>query len=48
MMATTTSGVSRRNFLRVLAAACLVRGRRGVPLRALDDACVRRMAAWAG
>ena len=42
-------GVSRRGFLRAVAAACLAGGARGRSrVKALDDACVGRMAAWAG
>ncbi|MDD4017341.1 MAG: twin-arginine translocation signal domain-containing protein [Kiritimatiellae bacterium] len=42
-------GVSRRGFLRAAAAACLAGGARGRRrVKALDHACVGRMAAWAG
>ncbi|MEI7898834.1 MAG: hypothetical protein WCK89_01180 [bacterium] len=41
-------GVSRRGFLLTLAAACLVGVRECASKRALDDACVRCVAVWAG
>lgn len=45
---TGRGGVTRRGFLLALAAACAVRRGAGIPLRTLEDACVRRAAAWAG
>jgi len=41
-------GVSRRGFLLTLVSACFVGVRERMTMMPLDDACVRRMAVWAG
>lgn len=48
MTAGLFSGGSRRGFMLSLAAGCLMGRWAHVPFKSLDDACVRKMAPWAG